>query len=229
MSTPTAEQLIQNSQGLVRSVAIKIHSKVPNHILLDDLIGYGQIGLAQAAQSFSADRGVSFSTFAYYRIRGEIYDGLSKMNWSSRSEAARIRREQKEAEVLEQQAEESESSGSKESLSAQADWLTTTTRRLAAVYLTTQSGTNEELGLEVADEHQTADSQAADLEIFSAVRDLVGKLPDPEGTLMKLAYYEGLSLTEIGQRFGKSKSWASRLHSRTLDHLSKQLSAIGAD
>ena len=55
---------------------------------LDDLIAYGQLGLAEAAQKFDAESGVRFTTFAYYRVRGAIYDGVSKMNWTSRAQTA---------------------------------------------------------------------------------------------------------------------------------------------
>ena len=80
---PTAEQQqwIEQCQGLVRSLALQIHRKLPANIDLEDLIAYGQLGLVEAARSFDAGRGCQFSTFAYYRIRGAIYDGAAKMSW----------------------------------------------------------------------------------------------------------------------------------------------------
>jgi DNA-directed RNA polymerase specialized sigma subunit len=80
---PTAQQQhwIEQCQGLVRSLAVRIHRKLPARIELDDLIAYGELGLLEAAQSFDARRGCQFSTFAYYRIRGAIYDGAAKMGW----------------------------------------------------------------------------------------------------------------------------------------------------
>lgn len=80
---PTAQQKqwIEQCQGLVRSLAVRIHRKLPARIELDDLIAYGELGLLEAAQSFNPRRGCQFSTFAYYRIRGAIYDGAAKMGW----------------------------------------------------------------------------------------------------------------------------------------------------
>src|SRR5687768_4968173 len=80
MSKP-AENVMVDYLGLVRALAWKIHQKVPRHIELDDLFGYGCVGLAEAAKSFDPGRGLKFTTFAYYRIRGAILDGLSKMSW----------------------------------------------------------------------------------------------------------------------------------------------------
>ena len=99
--TKTSDQVIEENQGLVRSLALKIHRKLPPHVELDDLVAYGQIGLAEAARDFDPARGGRFSTYAYYRIRGAIYDGLSKMNWFSRSEYRRIRYNQMANDTLE--------------------------------------------------------------------------------------------------------------------------------
>src|SRR4029078_7285804 len=50
-----------------------------------ELEAWGREGLLDAARRFEPDRGVSFRTFAYYRVRGAMLDGLRKMgNWSRR-------------------------------------------------------------------------------------------------------------------------------------------------
>ena len=73
----------------MRSLASRIHHKLPPYVDLEDLVAYGQMGLAEAARDFDPARGTQFSTFAYYRIRGAIYDGLAKMSWFSRVEYGR--------------------------------------------------------------------------------------------------------------------------------------------
>lgn len=83
MKTP--EQLIADCQGLVRALAWQIHCKLPSHVDLEDLVAYGQIGLIEAARAFDPTRENQFSTYSYYRIRGAILDGLSKMSWFSRA------------------------------------------------------------------------------------------------------------------------------------------------
>jgi RNA polymerase sigma factor for flagellar operon FliA len=77
----TSDELIADCQGLVRSLAWQIHCKLPTHVDLEDLVGYGQIGLIEAARAFDPTRENQFSTYCYHRIRGAIFDGLSKMNW----------------------------------------------------------------------------------------------------------------------------------------------------
>ena len=46
---------------------------------LDELVAYGQIGLLEAAERFDSKVGANFLTFAHYRIKGAIFDGLRKM------------------------------------------------------------------------------------------------------------------------------------------------------
>jgi RNA polymerase sigma factor for flagellar operon FliA len=48
-------------------------------------------GLAQAARSFSSQRGVSFASFARARIRGAVLDDLRERDWASRSVRAKAR------------------------------------------------------------------------------------------------------------------------------------------
>jgi len=73
------DELIERYLPYVRSIAQTIISKLPAQIDINDLIGYGRIGLIEAVERFDRTRGVSFKTFAYYRIKGAIYDGLRQI------------------------------------------------------------------------------------------------------------------------------------------------------
>ncbi len=146
-------QLIEQCQGLVRTLALGIHRKVPPSVELDDLIAYGQVGLGEAARDFDPARGGKFSTYAYYRIRGAIYDGLAKMSWFGRSAYQHVRYEQMGNEVLRQQHDETPA-GEGGDLQADMRWLRSVSRALAVVCLTTLSGRDEDRNAEagIADE-----------------------------------------------------------------------------
>ncbi len=56
---------------------------------LDDLIAYGNLGLVEAADDFDPSRGTPFSTYAFYRIRRRIFEGVQQLGlprraWKSR-------------------------------------------------------------------------------------------------------------------------------------------------
>src|ERR1035437_5240084 len=110
-TTSNPQALIEECQGLVRSLASRIHHKLPPHVDIDDLVAYGQMGLAEAARDYDPGRETQFSTFAYYRIRGAIYDGLAKMSWFSRIEYRRRRKRQMAGQVLSWREAENDASG----------------------------------------------------------------------------------------------------------------------
>src|SRR3989339_2010046 len=62
---------------LVHSIASMVSGKgLPPNIEYDDLVSDGTIGLMKAWDNFDPKRGVKFETYASYRVRGEILDGL---------------------------------------------------------------------------------------------------------------------------------------------------------
>ena len=225
----TSADLIQESQGLVRSLALKIHRKLPAQVDVDDLISYGQIGLAEAARSYDPAEGAQFSTFAYYRIRGAIYDGISKMTWLNRSQYNRVRCEQMAGEALRANAEESRNSSSEEtSLGDDVRWFKGISSALAVVHLATSECDESGESSALEDRHTPAPDATADRrERAQILRKVIDDLPGEAGKLIRAAYFDGLTLQEAGQQLGVSKSWASRLHSRALEQMARSLRSLG--
>jgi len=228
-TTPDSAQQawIEECQGLVRSLAVAIHRKLPPTVELDDLIAYGQVGLVEAAREFDPDRGNRFSTYAYYRIRGAIYDGLSKMSWFGRNEQNHLRAEERANAVLEAEAEpQAASTGDAE---ADLRWFRRVTRSLAMVHLTTGAVPGEPADTEsLADPSaSSAASVAMREEVYRKLHELIETLPEDAAQLIRATYFEGLTLQEAGRRIGISKSWASRLHARALQRLAHALRVQG--
>ncbi|MFY7874775.1 MAG: sigma-70 family RNA polymerase sigma factor, partial [Pirellula sp.] len=118
--TASTSELISDGRALVRSLALRIYRNIPIKVDLEDLIAYGELGLAEAARDFNPELGNQFSTFAYYRIRGAIYDGLAKMTWTSRARYRRMRNECMANQVL--QAEKDKSAGESSTLEQNGAW-----------------------------------------------------------------------------------------------------------
>jgi RNA polymerase sigma factor FliA len=222
LGTKNREQLIDECQGLVRSLALRIQKGLPRHLELDDLISYGQVGLAEAARDFDAARGGQFTTFAYYRIRGAIYDGVSKMSWVSRSQYRRLKYQQLADETLRLNSE----SGVEEGALA---WLKDVTGALAIVYLSTRAAAGEQSeSMDLEDPAGVSPQDAAiERETNRRLCELIDALPSESRELIRATYFEGLTLTEAGQRLGIGKAWASRLHARTLQRLARALRLAG--
>lgn len=216
------EQLIFAHQGLVRAIARGIHRSLPSYVELDDLISYGQLGLTQAARDFDADRGVQFSTFAYYRIRGAILDGANQMAWFKRSSISRERYGRMSNDLLSQDAgDNAQTAGGNDD-----GWLQGMGGKLAVVFLLSQAGEEQR-------ETQLTDSQAGvplqkllDEELKRKLHELLDELPEDSQQLMRATYFEGLTLKEAGERLGVGKAWASRLHARCLEQLARGLKRL---
>ncbi len=218
--TAQRQQWIEQCQGLVRSLASQIHRKVPARVDLDDLVAYGELGLVEAARDFDPSRGCQFSTYAYYRIRGAIYDGLAKMAWGSRAGYNRVRYEEMSNELLRQHGEEA-SADPEPDAAAGARWLRNVTGALAVVYMATLGSPGKEVdaGTLVDGSEPAPPAVAMDCEMSQRLNQLIDALPPQAATLIRATYFEGLTLEQAGQRLGVSKSWASRLHAKALQRL----------
>lgn len=207
----------------VRSIAGKVKKTVAKEIEFDDLVEYGMIGLLEAADRFDPEVGANFMTFAYYRIRGAIYDGLRGMGWMSRSEYAKARFEERANEYLAEvaQAEAAGEEAPDNPFEMAVQDLASAVQGLAAVYLTSLDGAE---GLQIEDVETPGQEEALGLDqARSLVRETIKKLNEQERTLLELYYYKEMSLQEVGKQLGLSKSWTSRLHARVIDKLHRLL------
>jgi RNA polymerase sigma factor for flagellar operon FliA len=221
-SANAPHELIAQCQGLVRSIAWKIHRGLPSSVDVDDLIGYGQIGLAEAARDFDPARTGSFTTYAYYRIRGAVYDGLSKMSWFSRAQYARLRYAQRANELL--AATNEAGAGDVRPVEEDISWFRDVVSSLAVAYLSSSARDDDERGdISLVDSAPLPPGVLMGEETRRVLNELIADLPEQQSQLIRAAYFEGLTLQEAGQRLGISKAWASRLHARCLEQLGRSL------
>ena len=92
------EQLILEHLPQVRLIARRIHQRLPESVSLDDLVSTGVVGLISAIDRFDASHNVKLKTYAEYKIRGAILDGLRGLDWAPRQQ--RSRSKQIEAAIL---------------------------------------------------------------------------------------------------------------------------------
>ena len=184
----------------------------------DDLRGWGFQGLLEAKQRFDATRGVRFSAFAHYRIRGAILDGVRSQGFLRRRAYARLKALEATDAVSEQLAEEH---GDRAPMSAEAraEALDASLGKITAAFLISAVGQGEDRAPEAPD-HQLESAEVRDM-----VQRGLGELPERARALLAAVYFEGATIEAVGARLGLSKSWASRLHAKALDRLRKHLEA----
>jgi RNA polymerase sigma factor for flagellar operon FliA len=185
--------------------------------------------LAEAARDFDPEQGSQFSTFAYYRIRGAIYDGISKMTWFGRAGQRQVRGEQRTNEVLAAEAEQTAKVPSA-SLEEDAHWFRDLSRALAVVYLVSYgSASGEKREADFVDPAALPSQTVMDDEIVKQLHTQIDTLPAEESKFIRALYFEGQTLQQAGEQLGISKSWASRLHHKVLQRLARSLGSVGME
>ena len=224
------KRLVSDNLPYVRAIAARIKDQLPREIEFDDLVAYGTQGLLEAAERFDGRHGASFTTFAYYRVRGAIFDGLRGMGWLPRGEYARARFEERVATYLANLADRDlgaevyADDGSVRSIEDEVRELAATLGGVAAVFVTSLTAEEEQA---VRDDSPQAHERLEQREVERTLRRALGTLPDKERRLIELYYFEEKTLEEAGAALGLSKSWASRLHARAVDLIKQSLERHG--
>jgi len=237
--TAARDALILNYSPLVKYVAGRLASSLPQTVDTADLISYGIFGLIDAIEKFDLGRAIKFETYAIARIKGAIIDELRAMDWVPRSVRSRAREIEQAYVVLENRLKRFPSDAEV------AEHMGITTKELADI-LTKLSYTSvvsfEELWVGGdREDGQNAlgsikDDSAEDPvaifeseEIKTILADAIDRLPEREKTVIALYYYEGLTLKEIGQVLGVTESRVSQLHTKSVLRLRARLhSALAA-
>jgi RNA polymerase sigma factor for flagellar operon FliA len=219
------KELIEQYTPFVRGIAAKIKKGLAKNIEFDDLVSYGMAGLLEAAERYDPKMGANFMTFSYYRIRGAIYDGLRGMGWVNRTEYQKIRFEERATAYLENMASrEVVGGGDNKSVEDNIEDLAQQVSQLVTIYVTSLEAMED---LQVEDkERAPLDEKFADVEMKNHVKEAMRRLPEADREIIQMYYFKELSLQEVGNRLGLSKSWTSRRHAQAIERLTKILQEL---
>jgi len=213
LSDDERRRLVEEHVEYVRALAGQIRERLRPPVDTEDLVAYGMQGLMEAASRYDPRRRARFTTFAYYRIRGAIFDGLRNMGWLKRSLYARYRFEERANAYL-QGVGEVDAAGSELAEVGRA------MDDLAAIFVTSLDAMKRQ----IPDERIESAQDKAELgEMRERLRQALDALPARERRLIDLYYYGTRTLEEAGRELGLSKSWTSRLHARAVGRLGRVL------
>lgn len=209
------DEFIREYDAFVRGIVRHTRAQLGLECEVQDLVAFGYQGLLEARQRFDPARGVQFKSFAYYRVRGAVVDGVRRMAYLPRRAYARL----KAAEALDLEGEHSIDSAA---AGAPADpeialrALDGVLGRVAAAYATAASAEDEP--------EDNPEQSLLSAERRDAVQRALATLPEQEAFLLRGHYIEGRNFDELAAELGLSKSWASRMHTRALGRLREALS-----
>jgi RNA polymerase sigma factor for flagellar operon FliA len=213
-------EFIQQYDAFVRGIVKHTRAQLGIEGDHEDLLACGYEGLVEARQRFDPARGVQFKSFAYYRVRGAVLDGVRRMAYLPRRAYARL----KAAETLDLEgdaATQARASGADKVAEGETAMraLDGILGRVAAAYCTAASVSDEEQHERSPEQRVIARQQN------ERVRAAIETLPQQEQFLIRGHYIDGRNFDELASELGLSKSWASRLHSRALDRMRVALEA----
>ncbi|MBV9508144.1 MAG: sigma-70 family RNA polymerase sigma factor [Acidobacteriia bacterium] len=211
ITIPDRDRLVETFRSYAHAIAAEVLRKFPS-LERDEVRGAAELGLVEAAGSFDPSRGVLFKTFAYYRIRGSIYDNLRKMGWFAK-EGARLRFESAANEYMSDYSETAAANGSPQETHAELQDIASSV--VNCYFLSLSSVTQElpETGVKSPEESYAQNEAQKNL------HKALSQLPPKNRQVLEDYYFRDQTLDAIGQRLGLSKSWVSRLHAKSLDLL----------
>ena len=141
----------------------------------------------------------------------------------SRSEYAKARFEEKANEYLSEVArlDPNSASASDNPFEKAVHHLAEAVQGLAAVYITSLDALDN---AQLKDDKQPVPEETIGLvQARTLVRQTIKKLSPQERQLLEMYYYKEMSMQEVGEILGLSKSWTSRLHARVIEKLHRLL------
>ena len=217
----TAEQqdVVEKNLPLVEHIVKRLMSRFPACYDRDDLVQTGIIGLMEAAGRFDPTKGIAFSTFVGRRIEGAIIDQLRRDDWAPRSVRASERQlEQAEAELMARHGRRPDEETLSQRLELDVAELRRLRARIASASIDSldrpvgrDEGTSP-LGETVADASGLGvEGDLDDRELRGYLRDALSLLPERHRIIIVGHFFEGRSMTELGELLGVTQSRASQL------------------
>lgn len=231
-----ANQLIHMYDYLVSYHVQRISAHLPKSVSKDDVRSLGMLGLYDALKKFDTRRDLKFDTYASFRIRGSIMDGLRKEDWLPRSVRDKAKKIEQMAEKLEQQYQRPATSKEiAQQLDLSADEVEETIKdSLYANVLSMEEKANdgnenhkEGIGYSIPDQQSLTPSESIiQNENFKELAEQIAELNDKEQMVISLFYNEELTLTEIGQIMELTTSRISQIHAKAIFKLKSALSDV---
>lgn len=215
--------LIEQYMPYAASIASRVCQSLSSAVDYEEVLCNARLGLLEAAKRFDDNQDVDFRTFAYYRIKGAIYDGLRRSGWLPRTLYAKIKFEEAANEYLQNRSlgssKEKVTRGTQEKVEENS--VAETVNSLASIYIISIDAT-EDMDVEDCDSADV-EQRTEFMQVRRHMRDAIGTLPDKEKQLIMMYYFQNKTLEEVGAKLGLSKSWTSRLHARALSLLFKRI------
>lgn len=221
------DDLAVRHADLVKRIAYHVISKLPPHVEVEDLIQAGMIGLINAAQNYSPNKGANFETYAGIRIRGAMLDEARKANWTPRSAVRQAKQvSQAMREIENRTGRDARGAEVAEALGIELDEYHRILESAASSRLLSyeQLADDPERAslLPGSPEAGPEDLLAGD-QFRDALATAIDGLPEREQLVLSLYYDDEMNLREIGDVLGVSESRVCQIHGQAVVRIRSRL------
>lgn len=217
-------EIISDYLGLVKVIAKRMNIYFNHHVELGDLVGYGIIGLIDTIDKYDPKKDVKFETYASLRIRGAILDEIRRLDWAPRS----LRKKQKDVNRAYEDLENvlgripnDEEIAAYLGVTLKAyQQLVQQMSRSVMVFIEDYKIQVDALVDEV---ERTPEGHMYKQELMTFLAHAIEQLPERERTVIRLYYFEELTLKQISDILNVSESRISQLHTKGVSRLKQKL------
>lgn len=229
--TEAGNILVKKYMPLVTYHVQRVAVSLPKNVSRDELKSLGMMGLFDAINKFDHTRDLKFDTYASYRIRGAIIDGLRKEDWMPRTLREKVKKIEQISASLEQQLSRHATAEEIADISGYSvdEVHQTINEYLFANVLSIDEQIqdyedSEKQSHYIKDENiLTPEQQIIRTESIEELSVLIDTLNKNEQLVLSLFYKEELTFTEIGKIMELSTSRISQIHSKALFKLKEVL------
>lgn len=224
-------QLMHEYQPLVHYHVQRIGAGLPKSVRRDDLWSHAMAGLYDAMKKFDFSRDLKFDTYASFRIKGSILDGLRQQDWMPRSLREKSKKLEETTEMLEQKHGRYVT---EEEVAQQMNVTTAEVRKVSSESFfanvlsmdeeSAEGDKSESFKVALRDEKTLSPEDIMMKEAsIQELAEVIQSLNEKEKMVVSLFYTEEMTLTEIGEIMSLSTSRISQIHSKALFKLKQAL------
>jgi RNA polymerase sigma factor for flagellar operon FliA len=191
--SPPDEKLIREHMPLVKIMARRVSRRLPPSVSHDDLLGAGTLGLVDSVLRRRGSDMNSFECYTRIRIRGAIFDELRSHDWLPRRSR-------------------SQAQNSKEGVP----------HPVAVIHLEDLPPGANRTPVDQSD-HWNPAAALSRKRMVSSLKKELGHLHKRDQLVLRLYYFKGMRLKEIGRFLGVSEARISQIHNKALQILKPKI------
>jgi RNA polymerase sigma factor for flagellar operon FliA len=228
----TRDEVCEHFRSKVLLLARRVFERLSPDasVQLEDLVSCGAIGLLEAFDRFEPSRGIKFTTYAEYRIRGAMYDALRTQDTFTRRRRQLARRvEQSTEEVRKRVDREPTPHEVAEYMGISLDEYWAAVDRVKPINHVSIDGPSSDedarplLEKIMTNPNRNADIQITVAEIKHQLQTAIEQLPERQRQCVLMYYGKEMSLAEIAAVYGITVSRVSQVLSDSRTKLRKKL------